>query len=250
MSPFISYWRTVFQFTWKQVEGHWKSVIICYLCIPIADFFLFYQQGRAKASEWTFSSFMTQAFPLTVIGIIGTVIYLFLIAPYHLHRQLKDKLDEALLNIDRISNQPALQIEFDPKSCVEVTQIPGTHRGDYEFSVIVNSLRTVSGVIVSLEKLTGLDSFGHNNRPFEFKHQYVGNPQVTCNKGEKIPVDVLFYFGNKGKFQLRFQGEKKYLPESGPYVIRLRATGGGVDPVFKNYRIGVRDNTPFMEPTS
>jgi hypothetical protein len=151
-----------------------------------------------------------------------------------------------------IERQPALQIEYDPRRCCEMKAVSGTNYTDYSFSVIISSLNTVnpiSGVIVGLEELGGADSFSHNNRPFKFKH-YPENSQVTCNPGEKITVDILWYLGNKKKWWLCFQDGSLELPGVDTYFICLRTTGGGANPDYKKYRFGIRDEVPYMEAVS
>lgn len=142
---------------------------------------------------------------------------------------------------------PSLHIK-DPKL---QNNIPGENEQDYLFSVIVCSWNTVdpiSGVIVALEEFTGGESSSYINQPFEFKAPYSGNSQVTCNRGEKVTVHILWYRASKQKFLMCFQGSNRpALQGLGPYVVRLRATGGGANPDYKSYRIGLRDGVPFME---
>jgi hypothetical protein len=149
--------------------------------------------------------------------------------------------------------EAALQIDYDQKTCLKITE------PKYLFSVLVSSINTfdpIRGVIVSLEEVDGLEKFGHLNRPISFKYPYESWGSVTCNPGEKIPVNILFFDRSVQNARLRLvfqrsdQGNDQVPLGQGTYVIKLRATGGGAQPDFKRYEIGLRDGTPFMEPVS
>ena len=156
--------------------------------------------------------------------------------------RIQEKLKKQI-NVEK----PRLQLTYDPQSCLKIT-------GDrYLFSVnVASSLASIPGVIIGMEAFDGLPGFGHLNRPFRFKHYDTG--QLTCNIGEKVSVNVLFCItGQEGmapfinRLQLLFQGADVPLPGDGPYVMTLRATGGGALPDYKSYRIGILNGIPFME---
>jgi hypothetical protein len=159
--------------------------------------------------------------------------------------RVQEKLREHLGN----ARKAELQLTYDPQLCLKMTD-----SNKYLFPVVVSSINdSIAGVVVSLEEFHGIERFGHLNRPFTFKH-YPDNGQLTCNPGEKLSVNILFYekpvMGNSGELQLLFQGQRATIPGEGPYTITLRATGGRALPDYKFYRIGIQNGIPFMESIS
>jgi hypothetical protein len=245
----LDYFAEVWRTTWTISKEYWVAVAIAWIIAPIADILIYTSHGRATASEWTYSSVMTDKIPFTIFVILLTVLLILVCSPYRLWR---DKQRKILSLQEQINNKPELSLEYDTQSCLKITG------SKYLFHVVVSSKNaSVPGVIIGVEAFVGMDGFGHLNRPFRFKH-YPDNGQVTCNIGEKVSVNILFLekgekgsVPNAGRLQLLFQGDAVLLNSNGPFNMTLRATGGiGALPDYKTYRIGVRDDIPFMESVS
>jgi hypothetical protein len=241
------YFNEVLSTTWTICKEYWVAVAIAWVIAPIADILIYFNLGRTTASEWTFSSIMTDKIPFTIFVFALTVALIVIYSPYVIWRKNQEKI-RALEG--RVNNRPALKIEYDPKTCLKITG------SKYVFSVVVaSSVDSIAGVIIGMEAFNGIDGFGHINRPFRFKHYDAG--QLTCNLGEKVSVNILFLEkGEKqsapyvGRLQLLFQGDAVPLPGEGPYTMTLRATGGRASPDYKSFRIGIRNEIPFMESIS
>lgn len=113
---------------WSAFKAHWLTIAISYFCLPIADYLIYSNYGRAKASEWIWPTVMTQVFPITAIGIFATIFFVFLVAPYSLYRK-KCELVEDLSSELQILKKSDISILFDindARCAPDVTHEPTT----------------------------------------------------------------------------------------------------------------------------
>jgi hypothetical protein len=142
-----------------------------------------------------------------------------------------------------LMQRPKLVLEYDQASCEKLVD------DKYIFCVTVTAIQhsqmaePVSGIIVALEH--GQELLPHIHRAFAFK-DYPNNESVTCNAGEVVRVNIMAY--KPRSIEMIFQGRHALLDGAGPYVITIRATGGRAFPAYKRFLIGIRGETPFMEP--
>ena len=97
---------------WSVLKPYWIAIALSYVCLPIADYFIYSNYGRAKASEWTWSTAMTQVFPTTAVGIVVTIFIVLLVAPYWLYRK-KCELVEDLSSDLQMLKKSDISILFD-----------------------------------------------------------------------------------------------------------------------------------------
>lgn len=99
---FLAYWLSVLRITWEWLRSFWMPIVIGYGCLPIADLLIYYTSGRQLASDWVWSSAMTQVFPVTIIGLILTLVFVFIISPYRLYRKT---LEEFAVQLDGVKTE-------------------------------------------------------------------------------------------------------------------------------------------------
>jgi hypothetical protein len=109
---FLSYWYQILTVTKEQFKEYWMQIVSVYVVLLIADLFIYYVYGRAKASEWTWSSAMTQAFPFTILVVGTTVIFVLLIAPYLLNKKTQEKVNELNEELGRYEDQESPKLRF------------------------------------------------------------------------------------------------------------------------------------------
>ena len=85
---FIKFWLASLRLAWNHLRNIWGQIVLGYLGLPVADLLIYFTSGRKLASDWVWSSAMTQVFPLTIIGLIITLFVIVAVSPYLLHRQL------------------------------------------------------------------------------------------------------------------------------------------------------------------
>jgi hypothetical protein len=102
---------------------------------------MYYQFGRAKASETVAANMMTQMFPLTITLLVITFGYIVLVAPYRLHRKDLGNLHAEQEKCNAVQAQlnartaPKVSLEF-----LEVTESPDQADAVYTATLLLTGL--------------------------------------------------------------------------------------------------------------
>src|SRR5262249_34199469 len=97
---FCQYWRMVVLESFNAARDYLIQIVLAFMCLPIADYLLFHRYGRKIASEVGETSILTQAYPLTIIGLLILASYIFLIVPFRMDSAKLKALDELQRKID------------------------------------------------------------------------------------------------------------------------------------------------------
>jgi len=178
--------------------------------------------GRKLASDWVWSSAMTQVFPLTIVGLILTLIFVFIISPYLLHRKT---LEEFAVQMDRVKTEltaikselmtgrgqiaeltrkallPAFQADdnryfFVREQSKEGQVIGREYVGRFSIGVASDRAQTVESVNVEMKDILGCGT-DFRNVKLRFDGQVQTGP-IDINPGETKFI-TLVGFSDRGR---------------------------------------------------
>jgi hypothetical protein len=197
-------------------------IVIGYVCLPIADLLIYYTSGRELASDWVWSSAMTQVFPVTIIGLILTLVFVFIISPFLFHRrtlkefvvqlggvkteltatkselitereQIAELTKKALLPVFRVGDNRYL---FVKEQSSEGQVIGREYVGKFSVGVAPDRAQTVESVNVEMKDILGCGT-DFRNVKLRFEGQVQADP-VDINPGE-IKFIKLLGFLDRGR---------------------------------------------------
>ena len=255
---FLAYWLFVLRITWEWLKSFWMPVVIGYGCLPIADLLIYYTSGRQLASDWVWSSAMTQVFPLTIIGLIFTLVFVFIISPYLLHRKTLEEfavqLDgvkaelttikselmtgrEQIAELTRKALLPAFRVDdnrylFVREQSNEGQVIGREYVGRFSIGVAPDRAQTVESVNVEMKDILGCGT-DFRNVKLRFDGQVQAGP-VDINPGEtkfiklvgfldrgRSDDQIVIYHAGQDGFGRVVSG----VPKAERYVAKIYITG-------------------------
>jgi hypothetical protein len=219
---FLAYWLAVLRITWEWLKSFWLPIVIGYGCLPIADLLIYYTFGRKSASDWVWSSAMTQVFPLTIIGLTLTLVFVFIISPFLFHgktlREFAAQLDGVKTELAATKSELMTgrgQIEELTRKALSPTFREGDNRyllvrelgneghvigreyvGRFSIGVAPDRAQTVESVNVEMKDILGCGT-DFRNVKLRFDGQVQTGP-VDINPGETKFI-TLVGFSDRGR---------------------------------------------------
>lgn len=248
---FIKFWLASLRLAWNHLRNIWGQIVLGYLGLPVADLLIYFTSGRKLASDWVWSSAMTQVFPLTIIGLIVTLFVIVAISPYLLHRQLLAERNGQLQGLELELTEKKGQVAELTRRAIIATVREGDNRylyarehesgghvvgreyvGRFSVGVAPDRARTVENVNVEIKDISmcGTD---FRNVKLRFDGQVQAGP-VDINPGETKFITIVGFTDrgrNDDPITIRHAGQDGYgglvstVPKANRYVAKIYITG-------------------------